>query len=240
MKIHDEEFIAKCRNIDFSKESANQEARLENLKRIIDKREINMNKKLKKPIALVAVCAMLLCLSAAVYGQDIIRVMRNTITLGNASFIDSEELEELAEQDTTQEQYEYLDFEEVYFYDLEEGRSHFICDVLMPSYLPEGYEFESISYSAENGSLAVDANKYMFLVYSNGTNKFISQIRYMDDETGFVTALTEDTQEIKINGHDGITFGNVLMVSIDEVMYMYFANEHLTIDELIKIAESLE
>ena len=79
------EFLKKCREIDFSAESMNQEKNLADLKNMLEtinnERTAKMNKKIKRPVAIAAVAAMILCLSVAVYGQELWRIIK-TITVG--------------------------------------------------------------------------------------------------------------------------------------------------------------
>lgn len=285
------DFIEKCRKINFSDESINQEKNLEILKtkllNIDKERDSTMNKKIRKPIALVAVVASLLCLSMVVYGQELVRIIK-TVTLGNYAqynvvddLRDTNPLPEnlvgqLFDKDgkvltsypkktamydvngqemrvyidgevakiATVEEYEKMhDFKTVDFYDIKEAQSYFICDILMPTYLPNGYSFKNISFyadSKEKLSTEEGANKYMNVYYSNGKDEIYSQVRYMDEETAFGSSASETIQKTKINGHDVVIDGNGLDIQIGDVMYMFFANENLNVDELVKIAESLK
>ena len=129
------------------------------------------------------------------------------------------------------------------FTDIEEGRSHFITDVLMPSWLPEGYTFQYITYFVDSLEILEsepEARKYMSVYYGNGKDMISSQVRFMDEYTAFEAGGSADIQELKINGYDAVLDGNVLNLLIGDVMYMFFANENLNSYELIKIAESLE
>lgn len=288
------EFIERNRKLDFSIESTHQEENLERLKtKLLDvekERGITMNKKIKKPIAVVAAATAIMCFSVAVYGQDLIRIIK-TVTLGNhAQYEVIEDLKDFVtlpenlvgqifdkkgnalsvypadtealynadgqeviiyyDSDTekaailTMKEYEELqNYKMTDFYDMEEGRGYFICETFMPTYLPEGYFFEKISFyagSKEEISADQGANKYMSVYYSNGKEEIYSQVRFMDEETGFGSSATKDIQKIEINGHEAVIDGNNLDIQIGDVMYMFMANENLSQDELIKIAESLK
>lgn len=285
-------FIEKCRNIDFSSESINKEKNLEilksKLKNIENEREINMNKKIKKPVALIAVAATLICLSAAVYGQDLVRIIK-TVVLGNyaeyyvieddrdsvpipdelkGQVFDKEgnELQKFPEDGTlynekgeevrpifengtarlmTTEEFNATQKKSNWFttYDLDEGKSYFICDTLSPNYLPDGYKFDRVEFYVDADSMddtEKGANKYMSIYYSNGKYEMYSQVRYMDEETAFGNSSTENIQKVKINGHDAVIDTNTLYTQIGDVMYMFFATDDLSVDDLVKIAESLE
>lgn len=287
------DFIEKCKKVDFSAESVNKEKNLEILKTKLSnwekERGTTMKRKIKKPIALVAVAATLLCLSMAVYGQDLWRIIK-TVRLGNyAEYNVMEDLREsipvpenlagqLFDKDgnvltafakdeerhmynadgeevtiyfdgesaqiMTAEEYEKLSKpKSVEFTDIQEGTSYFITDVLMPTYLPDGYSFKNISFfgdSKEKINSEEDRNKYMNVYYSNGEDEIYSQIRFMDERTAFGSGASAEVKTVKINGYDAVVDGNHLDIQIGDVMYMFFANENLDTAELIKIAESLK
>lgn len=131
----------------------------------------------------------------------------------------------------------------VEFTDLLEGKSYFIADVFMPSYLPKGYSFSRISYYSDSkATLRTEegSNKYMDVYYTNGKDTIYSQVRYMDETTAFEASTRQEMQKIKINGRDAVIGENSLDIQIGNVMYMFFANENLTLDELTKMAESLQ
>ena len=290
----DVEFINKCKNIDFSKESTNKERNLEELKTKLimmnKERDFRMKKRIRKP-ALIAVAAIvILSFSMVVYGQEIVNMIRN-ITLGNhAEFVvagqdavplpeeligqlfDAEgnvlnyfpDTRELFDADGVHvgitfdgdnlvimsveelmERYSVVTcssaFETLDFYDVEEGRAHFITDVLMPAYLPEGYEFEKVSFfvSSLEELAEYGANKYMTVHINDGEHELRWQVRFMDETSGFVASATQYAREIQINGHDAVVDMGMLNVLIGDVMYMFFANENVDVDGLIRIAESL-
>lgn len=284
-------FIEKCRNVDFSSESANKEKNLEilksKLKNIENERDSAMNKKFKMPVALIAAAVTLICLSAAVYGQDLVRIIK-TVVLG--SYAEYYVIEDNRDSIPIPEELKGLVFdkdgnalvivpdngvfyndkgEEVRpifddgkarlmtieefnatqntkwstYYDLEEGKSYFICDTLSPGYLPDGYKFDRVEFyvSPENqDSMEQGTEKYMSIYYSNGKYEMYSQVRYMDEETAFGSSATEGIQKIKINGYDAVLDKNTLDIQIDDVMYMFFTTEDSTTDDLVKMAESLE
>jgi len=289
MRSYNDDFIEKCKSIDFSAESTNRERNLEALKTKISdidkERNINMN---KIPLKIALVAAVVLSLSMVVYGNDLVRIIK-TVTLGNrAEFIVAESVESMErvpieeefagkifDKDgnalthypmdrqiynadgepvfitfdgettrlMTKEEYdEFFNVETVEFYDIEEGKSHFVTDVLMSEYMPEGYSFDKISFFGDLETLKTDphANMYMSVFYSNGKDEIYSQVRFMDETYDFVRGASKDAKEMKLNGHDALLDGNRLYIQIGDVMYMFFANENLDPKELVKMAETLK
>ena len=285
--------IEACRKIDFSAESVNREKNLETLKEKLlhnaeKERENNMKKNSKKTIVLVAAVAAVLCLSMAVYGQDLVRIIK-TITLGDHANYhvvedylpeeapvpeaiagqifdeDGNVLTMLSRNDDaiynadgqkvkihsdgnemwvmSDEEYKAeMKARSAEFTDMQEGMSYFICDVAMPTYLPEGYEFDRIGYFASSVAELIateDANKYMNVYYSDGVNEIYEQIRFMDASTAYDSGVNPNAQVIQINGYDAIVCNGDLDIQIGDVMYMFFGMGNVSDDELIKIAESL-
>jgi hypothetical protein len=110
-------------------------------------------------------------------------------------------------------------------------------------YLPEGYRFDRISYSAESPEALKtikDADKYMSVYYTNGSEELYSQVRFMDETSAFDAPASKNIEEIKINGNPAVLDGNMLNVQIGDVMYMFSGSDGVDADELIKIAESLQ
>lgn len=133
----------------------------------------------------------------------------------------------------------------VEFNDLTEGSVFFISDFLNPGYLPDGYSFKNVEFfAASKDELSIAGSKYMNIRYSNGTDDILCMLRFMDEETAFVSTSDGDAdtyEELKINGHDAVIYkGRSLDIQIGDVMYSYFSFENISADELIKIAESLE
>jgi hypothetical protein len=136
-------------------------------------------------------------------------------------------------------------FDNVVFRDLNEGRSYFICDTLMPAYLPEGYVFDRIGYATESAeefaATRKGTSKYMNVYYNDGKNEIYSQVRYMDEDTAFGhSTASPDMKTITINGHHAVLAGKSLDILIGDVMYMFRANDQLSVDELVKMAKSLQ
>ena len=257
-----EEFIEKCRKTDFSSESRNKQANLEQLKAKLpimnEERDIYMKKGIRKPIAIAACIAVVLSMSVVVFGQDVVNYIR-TVRLGDhANYIVSvgdvsdEDMQAFIDEkaegcEISDEEYELwteadmVDFNWLTFTDAAEAKSHFITnDALLPTYLPEGFEFDHIYFFVESleDLQEYGANKFMTAVFSNGTDEIQMQIRFMDETTRFVTGLPEDIQVIDINGNEAIVAENTLDILIGDTMY-FIMGSGLSADELIAMAASL-
>ncbi len=287
----DIKFIEKFRSIDFSPESKNMEKNLEYLKNNINnlenEREIIVNKKIKKPLAIIAVAAAVVCITVGAYGQELLRIVR-TFTIGdyakynvledNREFIPvPEELQGLLFDASGNEMkkieggqffnkdgvevipiYDNGEFilktkeaveasqksNSLFLTNFEEAKGYFVCDILTPTYLPEGYKFEKAEFyggtTLEEIFADEEANKYMNIYYSNGTSQIRTMLRFMDEHTAFEGSVKEDVQILKIKGQDAVVSEKILDIQIDDVMYMLFGNDDVGSDELIKIAESLK
>lgn len=119
--------------------------------------------------------------------------------------------------------------------------NNYTCfDVILPSYLPEGYKFEKAEfYKGENG--IVENSKYIDLYFTNEkTGKSIyMQQRFADEETGYATGGT-NVEEIKINGVDAVFYSNRnIDWESNGVLYGLSGRGEIDKSELIKIAESI-
>ena len=148
-------------------------------------------------------------------------------------------VEELMERYSVVTCSSHFDFLE--FHNIKEGAAHFITDVLMPAYLPDGYEFEKVSFfvSSLEELAEYGANKYMTVHISDGEHELRWQVRFMDETSGFIACATQYAREIQINGHNAVVDMSTVNILIGDVMYMFFANENVDVDGLIRIAESL-
>jgi len=263
--MREEDFINKIKQqTDFSSESKNKAANLEALQAklpiINQEREIYMRenkRRFRKPIAIAACIAVILSMSAVVFGQDIVNYFR-TITLGqHVTFVgggpELTDEEIAARQEEVQAMIDAGELEVVTmdnwvepdwltFTNAEEGRSHFFyANVMLPTYAPYGFEFDHIFYFAETfEDLAqYGANYYMSVIFSNGTNEIRMQIRYMTEDTGFVAGASPDMREIEINGHPAVVSDSSVDLLVGDVLYMFFGMGNVDGEALIRMAESL-
>lgn len=114
-------------------------------------------------------------------------------------------------------------------------------NVILPSYLPEGYEFDRAEfYKGENG--IVEDSKYISLYFTNGKAEeyiFMNQ-RFADEETAYETG-GENVEELKINGVDAVMYNDRnIDWEANGVIYGLSGRGRITKDELIKIAGSIK
>lgn len=121
--------------------------------------------------------------------------------------------------------------------DIDKLNNYTCFEVILPSYLPEGYEFDKASFFKDEDGI-VDNSKYIALYFTNSkTGEYIyMQQRFADKETAYEAGGSK-VEEIKINGADGVIYDNNLDWEDKGVIYMLNGR---TIDrnELIKVAES--
>lgn len=112
-------------------------------------------------------------------------------------------------------------------------------DVVLPKYLPEGYEFDRAEFFRdENG--VVENTKYISLYFTNEkTGEYIyMQQRFADEETAYA-AGGQKIEQLKINGADAILYDNSLDWEDDGVIYA-LNGRGIAKNELVKIAESFK
>ncbi len=115
-------------------------------------------------------------------------------------------------------------------------------NVILPTYLPEGYEFDRAGFFKDDNGV-VENTKYIELYFTNDeTGEYMyMQQRFADEETAYSTGSSQ-VEEIKINGVDAVIYGNTninLDWEINGVLYM-LSGKGMAKDEIIKIAESIK
>ncbi|MDW7732364.1 MAG: DUF4367 domain-containing protein, partial [Methanolobus sp.] len=126
---------------------------------------------------------------------------------------------------------------------LEEVQEKSSYDILIPSYLPEGYELVHTMFN--NDSLGIPEIEASFtLVYSNGENEMmiISEEIFHEEDIGSIPMPSEG-ENIFINGVDAkFVIGNgdsvILQWKTDNMLLVIDAA--LEKDEIIRIAESMQ
>lgn len=113
-------------------------------------------------------------------------------------------------------------------------------NVILPSYLPEGYEFDRAEFFRGNENDIVENSKYISLFFTNDkTGEFIyMQQRFADEETAY-EAGAKKVEKIKINSVDALLYDNNLDWEDNGVIYM-LNGRGIARDELIKMAESFK
>ena len=260
-------FIENIKSTDFSSESKNKAKNLEILQAklpiINGEREIYMKEKkvrFRKPIVLAACFVLILSMSAVVFGQDIVNYFR-TITLGEHVIFVEGSVPELTEEEIAAAREEvqrmvdegeieifvtttdnWVEPDWLTFTDAAEGKSHFITDVMLPAYVPAGFEFDHIFYFAETREELAQygANMYMGVVFSGNTGQIRMQIRYMTEDSGFVTGASPYLRTMEINGHEAVVDGGMVNLLVGDVLYMFFGMGNVDDEALIRMAESLK
>lgn len=126
------------------------------------------------------------------------------------------------------------------FYRLEEAKPHFAEAFLMPAYLPEGYAFDRAEFYNGDDGKPEKGSDYMSLYFGNGEGKaeITIMLRVLNEETG-ITSGGNDVEEITVGDHKAILFGKGLDIEIDGILYSLYANEDVSREETIRMAESL-
>ncbi|GHU51476.1 hypothetical protein AGMMS49975_04990 [Clostridia bacterium] len=232
----EDEFLEKCRQVDFSAES---EHKREILEKILNKREnIKMKKIGKKGTLVIAAAAVLVCASAFVYGG--LRIFKTEKVGDYAAYTAAEETNNKDTSDISVTTRVNETAGGNYFKSLDD-KKYFITEALLPSYLPSGYAFDAIEYFGDpTKSDDPNVNKFMNLHYKNGDDEIIVMVRYMDESTAFEFVSNGDVTKIDINGNEAVQTANKLDIEINGVMYMLYGNDSVGADELVKIAQSLE
>ena len=251
-------FLEECRKIDFSADSANRERNLEMLKMkqlyIEEEREIVMKKKMRKPIMVViAAVVSLLCLSMVVYGDELMESFKG-VEFSNffyyATDLELEDGEAGGGIEITRvggygvhKPAVSAVYGGVLVEDLQEAQSYFFGDFLVPSYLPEGYAYETVKFDVaneENVAAKTDASKYMTMYFYNGKDRISINVRYLDETSGVVIGGGKYYQEITINGRKAVLDAGGLSTQIGDVMYWMAVGEEMDVQEVIRMVESMK
>jgi hypothetical protein len=112
-------------------------------------------------------------------------------------------------------------------------------DVLLPTYLPEGYTFDRAElYKDDEGQIS---GKYVDLYFTNKETKgtISMQQRLPDEETAFETSTDGELKQLTINGVTAILMDNhKLNWETKTALYSLFSKD-ITKADLIRLAESI-
>ncbi len=112
--------------------------------------------------------------------------------------------------------------------------------VILPGYLPEGYEFDRAElYKDENGTVS---SKYISLYFTNETtgNRIFMQQRFADEETAYETGTDGKIEQVEINGAAAVISNDrTIEWETGDVLYMMTWGENDK-DELLKVAGSIK
>jgi len=124
--------------------------------------------------------------------------------------------------------------------DANELNKYTCFNVILPSYLPEGYKFDRAEFFKGKTGIVKDS-KYIYLKFINEeTGKYIyMQQRFACEETGF-SSNGSNIEKIKINETDAIlSDGKEINWEYNDVIYS-LTGKKIGKNELIKIAESIK
>ena len=145
--------------------------------------------------------------------------------------ITTEKEEKAKEEDTT-----------LIEYDMKKLNKYLCFDVKLPTYLPQGYEFDYAEfYKDEEGK--VEQSKYITLIFSNSvTGKQVSlQERFADEETAYETGTDGSVEKVDINGVKAIlSDGKNLDWEADGLLFSFYTQNNISSEELLKVARSLQ
>jgi hypothetical protein len=134
--------------------------------------------------------------------------------------------------------------------DLDEALALFRGDEtpMLPSYLPEGFSFQSARYNICPINNPEAGGRQLFITYGDGTQDFTIEIRYHPEEWGF-DAWGSGLEEITINGHKALIGSGALSVQASSGIRHHFMTwpmlgsgeqgSGIGYDELVRMAESL-
>lgn len=125
--------------------------------------------------------------------------------------------------------------------DQKEINNHTNFNVILPTYLPKGYEFDRAAYYKENLD-AENKTKGMFVYYKNKeTGKEIGVSQIKDDKKSLYAISTEEKiEKAEVNGVDAaILAGNRINWNFNNVIYGINA-EGIAKNDLVKMAESIK
>lgn len=264
MRLSDEDFVKMCKEIN---PSAGFDNHQKNLQIINDKlkQEENVfmfkNRRVKKSVVVAVAAVATLSLSAVAFGANVVNYFSfRSLNLGeHARFINVDWDTDIAVEEREMREAEmqalidggYLiisnsneapEFSFLTFDDVAEGIAHFVTDVKLPTHLPAGFELKNVFFFVETLEDLQEhgANKFMGWTFSNGEHEIRAQVRYMTEETGFISGGSPNMQVTQINGHDAVVHDGVVDILIGDVMYMFFGTLNVDTDDLIAMAASLQ
>ena len=115
-------------------------------------------------------------------------------------------------------------------------------DVILPSYLPDGYEFDKAEFYRDEDGI-VENTKYIGLYFVNqNTGKYIyMQQSLSDEETAFGIGTDGKIEEVKVNNEKAILMGErSIYWEYNDVLYSLMGRGEIGREELIKVAGSIK
>ena len=124
----------------------------------------------------------------------------------------------------------------------EEAGEYLAFDFQVPA-VPEGFKIEGYRILKDVNGQAMKDSNYLWINYykKDAPEKFIYvQIRYMNDNTSYVSGDYTYIEERSINGHDALVYDGGVDMLVGNVMYMIIgASSELSNEQLTVMAESI-
>ncbi len=124
--------------------------------------------------------------------------------------------------------------------DANELNKYTCFNVILPSYLPEGYKFDRAEFNKNEAGVVKDSS-YISLYFTNEkTEKYIYMQQRFASEGMKSASDGNNIEKIKINGVDAIlSDGKEINWETSDVIY-FLTSKSIKTNELIKIAESIK
>jgi hypothetical protein len=215
------------------------------------KRGVNNMKKVNIKRSVVAagiICVMGVTIAQSSYAQSFVNKVLNRITVGHIEAI-QEDYSEVENDHAVYNNSSVVKKDDgtkdgmLIVKDTNKLNDYTCFNVILPKYLPEGYEFARAEfYKDEDGN--VSKGKYIDLYFGNketGKEVFMQQ-RFADEETAFTISTGENIEKVKINNVEGIVNGNYNVDWEYNGVIYGISTKKAGIDksEVIKIAESIK
>lgn len=111
----------------------------------------------------------------------------------------------------------------------------------LPTVLPDGYALDHFSLFTDEDGNPYQPMMYLNVFYKNQDKEMGMFLQLMNEETAFESTTSATLTELTVNGHTAISDGMNLDVLIGDVLYSFYPlNSGVTMDELIKMAESIQ
>lgn len=110
----------------------------------------------------------------------------------------------------------------------------------LPTVLPNGYKLDYFSIFTDDEGKPYPETEYLTISYTKQDKALELDLRLMNENTAFEAGSTASLTEMTINGHAAIAEGDMLHLLLGDVLYSFNPrNSFVTMDELIKMAESI-
>lgn len=189
------------------------------------------------------ICGLGFSIIQTSFAQEVVEKIVKTISVGHYITIYSADGIEISDIDGATAEIITIGKEEYLVVRDSSKLNDYTCfNVILPSYLPEGYKFDRAEfYKGEEDT--VKDSKCIELYFANkktGNSMYVGQ-SFADEETAYGLMTEEKIEEIKINGVDAVMTGSSgIDWEANGVLYSILGTDQVTKSELIKIAESIK